>query len=103
MIIRASQVMPLAEALRLTFTPGNECSLCVFIAENRIDSTPGQPASNEAILAKARKFFTHNPSLQTPAFPLKARPSSARPRPCHRRPPAAPVKEVPVPPPRLTA
>ena len=49
MIAGHARTMPLADAVRLTFTPGNECAVCVAVA----DAKQQQPDTAAAAAAKA--------------------------------------------------
>lgn len=103
MIVTASRTMTLADAVRITFTPGNECSLCVYISENRADTTPGLPSSPEAAIAEARKFILLAAACSPAPWVTPPAPAFVPPRPRDASPPASPVAEIPVPPPRLAA
>ncbi len=52
MIVTYAQTMPLADAVRLTFTAGNECGVCEIVNEARqqqSDATlPGEPSGKLA-------------------------------------------------------
>ncbi|MEI6861156.1 MAG: hypothetical protein WCL04_02785 [Verrucomicrobiota bacterium] len=51
MITHYAHTMPLADAVRLTFTAGNECDICVALADVRqqqSDTVPVTPAAKSA-------------------------------------------------------
>jgi hypothetical protein len=45
MIANYAQSMPLLEAVRLTFTPGNECSVCTVVREAKKAEQAATPAA----------------------------------------------------------
>jgi hypothetical protein len=52
MIATYERVMPLREAVRATFTAGNECAICDLVHDAKKDSAPvsNAPAASEKIL-----------------------------------------------------
>jgi hypothetical protein len=54
MIANYSQMMPLTDAIRLTFTPGNECNLCLTVADAKQQqdnpATPDAKAPGKILL-----------------------------------------------------
>ncbi|MEY4489126.1 MAG: hypothetical protein RIQ79_1634 [Verrucomicrobiota bacterium] len=55
MIATYSQTMPLAEAIRLTFTPDNMCGVCEAVAAaKQVDSDPAAPSADPV---GAQKIF----------------------------------------------
>ncbi len=47
MIANYSQTVPLAEAIRLTFTPENMCGVCSVVATAKQDSDPAAPSAGK--------------------------------------------------------
>lgn len=101
MIASYSRTMPLAEALRLTFTPDNLCGVCAFVADakTRADLGKTNPADASADpAAKAKAPLATPPahvfvfrSVTAPAWPAEQfePPARARPAPPTEPPRAA--------------
>jgi hypothetical protein len=101
MIASYSRTMPLAEAVRLTFTPSNLCNVCAFVAEAKTrantDGRASDPAPVEAG-AKAKPplaappehvfVFSSAPAPEWPAEQLWPH-ACARPAPPSEPPRAA--------------
>lgn len=66
MILTYAQTVPLAEAVRLTFTPGNECSLCVAVQTAKQEA----PDQESPQLTAAGKILLSSPP--TSEFTLTA-------------------------------
>jgi len=97
MIATYSQTLPLAEAVRLTFTPENMCGVCHAVAtakQQQADSPalPGGKLDGKVLLVFAP---VPAPVVAAPAFAFTVRDDSSVPGAARAAPP--------VPPPRLAA
>lgn len=98
MIANYSQSMPLAEAIRLTFTADNLCGVCEFVADGKTrsdtdatapEASPRDPAAKATLLlatAPEHRFIFS--SIPAPLWPTE----QFRPSACAR---AAPPTEPP--------
>ena len=99
MIATYSQSMPLAEAIRLTFTPDNLCGVCEFVADGKTradsdgtapETTPRDPAAKAPlILVAAPEHVFVFVSAPAPEWPAEHFRPHARARPA---PPAEPPR-----------
>jgi hypothetical protein len=103
MIANYSRTMPVAEAVRLTFTPDNLCGMCSFVAvaKTRADGTsegrPHEPApvdpgaKAKAPLAAPPEHLFIFSSAPVPEWPAECFRADARARPA---PPTEPPRAV---------
>lgn len=103
MIATYSQSMPLAEAIRLTFTADNLCGVCEFVADgktradsdgNAPDALPRDPAAKATLILAAAPehcFVFASASASAPKWPAE----HFRPDACARpAPPTEPPRAV---------
>jgi hypothetical protein len=72
MIVSYARTMPLTEAVRLTFTPGNMCGLCSAVSEakqqQKDDALPGEPSGKlvkiPLVFQAASVFVATAPTVQ---------------------------------------
>ncbi|MCU0791869.1 MAG: hypothetical protein MUE42_03225 [Opitutaceae bacterium] len=105
MIVNYSQTMPLADAVRLTFSADSLCGVCEFVADHKTRADATTPASSQPapaaagdsaakgklVLAAAPEYLFVYCSVPAPAWPAEHFLADAQERPS---PPVEPPRAV---------